>query len=117
MPCLLPYRDRRYCGSSTGPWTEEDGMRDFRAGAGGPLRGLGRVVTSCLRRLVRGIGAVLAECNYAQRRLAVLSMSVDRYLPQSNRAPDTYAEFLARTSGPLLTEPTAKRRLSGRAVR
>ncbi len=69
------------------------------------------------RRLVRRIGAVLAECNAAQRRMTVLSMSADRYLPEPNRAPDTYAEFLARTSGPLLQEPTAARRLSGKSVR
>jgi hypothetical protein len=69
-----------------------------------------------LRRLAGRIGAVVAECNDAQRRMSVLSMSTDRYVPTANKAPDSYAEFLARTSGPLLREPTAARRLSGRVV-
>ena len=47
-----------------------------------------------------------------QRRLAP-----DRYLPDSGQAPDDYAEFLFRTSGPLAHEPTARQRAAGRSLR
>lgn len=66
-----------------------------------------------LRRLV----SVLAEIRYAQRRVAVLAAAPDRHLPNSHRAPSTYAEFLYRASGPLLHEPSASRRARGQFVR
>jgi hypothetical protein len=46
----------------------------------------------------------------AQRRLAALRTAPDRYLFNSEEAPATYAEFLARTSGQLLHEPPASKR-------
>jgi hypothetical protein len=70
-----------------------------------------------LRQLGRRIAAVVAECSYAQRRLAVLQGSPDRYLPDPGRAAETYQEFLFRTSGPLTHELAAARRSAGRAVR
>lgn len=69
------------------------------------------------RRLARRVAAVLAECHYAQRRLSVLATSPDRYLPEPGHAPDTYAEFLFRTSGTLRHEPAASWRSAGHAVR
>ena len=69
------------------------------------------------RQLARRIAAIVAECAYAQRRLLVVQASTDRYEPAPGRAPDTYAEFLFRTSGPLLHEPRARSRSLGRAVR
>jgi hypothetical protein len=36
---------------------------------------------------------------------------MDRYAENSGAAPDTYAEFLLRTSGVLLHEPPARKRL------
>jgi hypothetical protein len=64
------------------------------------------------RRLVH----CLRELNYWQRRKAVLSLAPDRYLMNPDKAPDTYGEFLARTYGPLIREPSFKARLAGRRV-
>lgn len=70
-----------------------------------------------LRRFGRRVAAVVAECSYAQRRIAALHISPDRYLPDPGGAPETYQEFLFRTSGPLVHELAAARRSAGRAVR
>ena len=67
--------------------------------------------------LARRVGGFFAECNYAQRRLAILNMAPDAYVTTGNDAPDDYAEFLFRTSGALLHEPAAARRANGRFVR
>jgi len=72
---------------------------------------------SVLRTLARRVGDVVAECNYAQRRLTALRLSTDTYLTQPDQAPDTYQAFLFRTAGPLLHEPSAARRSAGHAVR
>jgi hypothetical protein len=66
------------------------------------------------RRIVRRIGSVLAECAYAQRRMAQLAAAPDRYLPAPDAPPDSYAEFLFRTSGPLRHEPAASHRTLAR---
>ena len=71
---------------------------------------------SALRTLGRRLASIVAECNYAQRRLAVLQASPDRYLFQPGAAPDTYEAFLFRTSGPLVHEPSAAQRSSGQLV-
>jgi hypothetical protein len=71
---------------------------------------------SVLWTISRRIAAVIAECNYAQRRLAELRASPDRYVINSDAAPGTYREFLFRTSGPLAHEPSAARRSLGRAI-
>lgn len=63
-----------------------------------------------LRRLAARIAAIVAEMNYAQRRMLVLRSAQDRYLPRPDEPPASYADFLARTSGPLLHEPSAGRR-------
>lgn len=60
-----------------------------------------------LRRLAARIAAAVTEMNEAQRRMFVLRAATDRYLSRPNAAPDSYAEFLFRTSGPLLHEPPA----------
>lgn len=65
-----------------------------------------------MKRLVE----LIRELNYWQRRAAILSMAPDRYLPHPDRAPESFSEFLARTSGPLLREPSFKARLAGRQV-
>jgi hypothetical protein len=69
-------------------------------------------VFGVMKRLV----ALIRELNYWQRRAAILSMAPDRYLPHPDRAPESFSEFLARTSGPLLREPSFKARLAGRQV-
>jgi hypothetical protein len=63
-----------------------------------------------LRRLAGRIAAAIAEMNEAQRRIVMLRASLDRYTLQPDEPPDTYNEFLARTSGLLLHEPPASRR-------
>jgi len=63
-----------------------------------------------LRRLVGRIAAAIAEMNEAQRRMMMLRASLDRYAFAPDVPPDTYHEFLGRTSGLLLHEPAASRR-------
>jgi hypothetical protein len=63
-----------------------------------------------LRRVVGKVAAVVGEMNEAQRRMMILRSAPDRYLLNSDEGPETYPEFLARTSGPLLHEPPASRR-------
>lgn len=71
---------------------------------------------SVLWVISRRIAAVIAECSYAQRRLAVLRASPDRYVINPDTAPDSYREFLFRTSGQLAHEPSAARRSLGHAI-
>jgi hypothetical protein len=61
-----------------------------------------------LRSLPGRFAAVVAGMNEAQYRVSVLRSAPDRYLLRPDEPPDTYAEFLARTSGPLLREPLAR---------
>jgi hypothetical protein len=68
-----------------------------------------------LRMLARRLGAVVAECNYAQRRVTMLKTSPGLLDP--SQAPDTYQEFLLETSGPLTHEPSAGRRAGAHPVR
>jgi len=70
-----------------------------------------------LRRLAGKIAAIVAEMNYAQRRMLELRTTQDRYLLQPDEPPASYAEFLARTAGPLLHEPSARRRARDGAQR
>jgi hypothetical protein len=58
---------------------------------------------TCFTRRIRG---VLSEMNYASARLTALRLS--QGVEQSDRAPDTDAEFLLRTSSSLLHEPPAR---------
>ena len=53
----------------------------------------------------------IREMNEAQRRMMVLRTATDRFVENPHAAPDTYAEFLARTSGTLLHEPPARKRI------
>jgi hypothetical protein len=68
---------------------------------------------SPIQRITRAIAGIVDECNYAQRRLLELRMDPERYVFASFDAPDTYADFLARTSGPLVHEPAAADRAAG----
>lgn len=65
------------------------------------------------RGLIRKIGRGIEECWYAQRRLETLRTSPDMYSDRPNDAPDSFAEFMFRTSGPLLHEPSARQRRRG----
>ena len=61
-----------------------------------------------IRRIARSTADVIAECSYAQRRMTQLHLAGDRYVPDPDAAPETYAEFMFRTSGWLQHEPSAK---------
>ena len=78
-----------------------------------PTTGPARVT---LARFGRRVAAVLAECNYAQRRATAWRTNPDGYRAGRDKAPDDYAEFLFRTSGALLREPTAGHRADGQLV-
>jgi len=65
-----------------------------------------------VRRIAGRLAGTVREMNEAQRRLLVVRTSADYYTEGSHRAPDTYGEFLARTSGLLLHEPPARKRLA-----
>jgi hypothetical protein len=71
-----------------------------------------------LRSAAHTITSVVTECNEATRTMSQLRMAPDRFLPDSGQAPDDYAEFLFRTSGSLVHEPSARQRLAaGRSHR
>lgn len=100
---------------------------DARRGGGhvlhnlaGAVRRAARAVrraARAVRRAARAVAAVLAECNRAQRRMAELRLTPDRFLLDGGaQPPDTYAEFLFRTSGLLHHEPPADKRFRGRQV-
>ena len=72
--------------------------------------------TSVLTRFVRRVADLLAECNYAQRRVFMLRTNPDAFLANRDQAPDDYAEFLFRTSSTLLHEPAAAGRGHGQPV-
>lgn len=84
-------------------------------------RGGGHVfyeLAGAVRRAARAVAATVAECNRAQRRMAELRFNPDRFLLDGGaQPPDTYAEFLFRTSGLLAHEPPADKRFSGRHAR
>ncbi len=65
-----------------------------------------------VRSAAHTITAVVTECNQATRTMTQLRMAPDRFLPDSGQAPDDYAEFLFRTSGSLVHEPSARQRLA-----
>jgi hypothetical protein len=71
---------------------------------------------SALARFGRRVANVIAECNYAQRRATILMTTPDAYLTERDKAPGDYAEFLFRTSGALMREPTASQRAGGHLV-
>jgi hypothetical protein len=73
-------------------------------------------LTNALARFGRRVADIVAECNYAQRRMLALRTGPDLYRTDRNKAPDTYAEFLFRTSAAPLHEPTAAGRARGRPV-
>jgi hypothetical protein len=63
------------------------------------------------RRVAGKLADAVHEMNEAQRLMVALRTATDRYGPNAGAAPDTYGEFLARTSGALLHEPSARRRM------
>ena len=68
------------------------------------------------RQLARGLAGVVAECNYAQRRLFELRLELDRYVIEPDRAPGTFSEFGLRSARAHWREPTASERAGGAPV-
>jgi hypothetical protein len=66
-----------------------------------------------VRRAAGKLADIVREMNEAQRLMLVLRTAPDRYVANPDAAPDTYGEFLARTSGMLLHEPPARKRTRG----
>jgi hypothetical protein len=64
-----------------------------------------------VRRAAGKLADTIREMNEAQQRMLVLHNAADRYADNPDAAPDTYDEFLARTSGMLLHEPSARKRI------
>jgi hypothetical protein len=62
-------------------------------------------------RVAGKVAGTVREMHEAQRLMLVLRTSTDRYVENSGAAPGTYDEFLARTSGVLLHEPPARKRI------
>ena len=62
-------------------------------------------------RVAGKVADVIREMNEAQRLMLVRRTAMDRYVRNPGAAPDTYDEFLARTSGVLLHEPSARKRV------
>jgi hypothetical protein len=68
------------------------------------------IVMGAAARLARRVADGFIECHQAGRRMFELRTSVDAYLTGRAGPPDTYDEFLLRTSGLLTHEPPAGRR-------
>jgi hypothetical protein len=64
-----------------------------------------------VRRAAGKLADTVREMHEAQQLLLVLHTAADRYVENPGCAPDTYQEFLARTSGLLLHEPSARKRI------
>jgi hypothetical protein len=64
-----------------------------------------------VRRVAGKLADTVREMNEAQRLMLQLRTSTERYIENPGAAPDTYDEFLARTSGVLAHEPPARRRI------
>lgn len=67
---------------------------------------------TAVRRVAGKMAGAVREMHEAQRLMLVLQTATDRYVANPGAAPDTYQEFLARTSGVLLHEPPARKRAS-----
>ena len=66
-----------------------------------------------IRRAARAVVDVVRECNYATSRLRELQLFPDLRAACGDCAPDTYADFLWRSSVALWHEPSARRRAAG----
>jgi hypothetical protein len=64
-----------------------------------------------VRRVADKVADTVREMNEAQRLMLVLQTAGDRHVENPGAPPDTYDEFLARTSGVLLHEPSARKRI------
>ena len=76
------------------------------------ISGFTRAMLGALGRF----GGAFAEFQRQQNRLNAIMLSYDAHMINPTAPPNTYAEFLVRTSGPLRREPSAKSRLAGHGV-
>jgi hypothetical protein len=66
---------------------------------------------------IRRAAVAFVEFNREQMRFNERWLARDAYTVNApSAAPDTYAEFLLRTRGPLAHEPSARARLDGHPV-
>jgi hypothetical protein len=70
---------------------------------------------SWILRFARQAHHVLSEINEGNKRATAMRLAYG--MAESDRAPDTYTEFLFRSSLVTLHEPSAHRRSGGRQVR
>jgi hypothetical protein len=70
---------------------------------------------SWMVRLARRISYVAGEISYAQKR--VLAVRIGYGVAESDRGPDSYAEFLLRSAVVTTHEPPARSRACGRQVK
>jgi hypothetical protein len=71
-------------------------------------------IAPLIDRIARRAAGIVAECNYAQRRLTQLRLSLDSHVYDVRQVPDSYQEFMQRTAGALRHEPSAWDRAAGR---
>jgi hypothetical protein len=64
-----------------------------------------------IRQFANTVSSVLADWAYAQRRVIELRLSPDQNVFHPGGPPQTYAEFLYRTSGVRRHEPPARDRI------
>jgi hypothetical protein len=64
-----------------------------------------------IQQFVSTVSAVLADWAYAQRRIIELRLAPDQNVFHPGQPPQTYGEFLYRTSGVLRHEPPARDRV------
>jgi hypothetical protein len=76
--------------------------------------GLGRRA-SWQVRLARRLRYIAGEISYAQKRVFAVRLCYG--VAESDRAPDTYTEFLLRSAAVVTHEPPARSRAAGRHVR
>jgi len=65
-------------------------------------------MASRIVRVARRVRDVLSELHYATQVANAYRLSYG--LPETDRAPDTYAEFLLRTTAASVREPPGRRR-------
>ena len=63
-----------------------------------------------VRQAAGRLAGVVREMHEAQQLAFVRRTAMDRFVENPDAAPATYGEFLARTSGALLHEPSARKR-------
>jgi len=66
-----------------------------------------------VRHAARAVADVVRECNYATSRLRELRLFPELRTAGADCAPDSYADFLSRSSMALWHEPSARRRAAG----